>query len=231
MWHFTSFIFLSTLLLKPNLMKNLFLLPFLCVLLIACKNTPQEKPTTIVTENTQKDEQKTTLKKDSITQTIVNEALSALKKKDFQAFARLIHPKEGIRFSPYGYIDTLSDRKYSAENFLLLMSDAKKPALKWGRYDGTGETMKLTAAQYFSQFVYDADFFNAPSNTLNKQVSAGNSVNNIAEIYKNSQFSESHFAGIDKKMAGMDWRTLRLVFKQLDTKWYVVGVVHDQWTS
>jgi len=28
----------------------------------------------------------------------------------------------------------------------------------------------------------------------------------------------------------MDWRSLKLVFKEKDGNWYLVGVVHDEWT-
>jgi hypothetical protein len=28
----------------------------------------------------------------------------------------------------------------------------------------------------------------------------------------------------------MDWRSLRLVFEEQGGSWYLVGIVHDQWT-
>jgi (p)ppGpp synthase/HD superfamily hydrolase len=28
----------------------------------------------------------------------------------------------------------------------------------------------------------------------------------------------------------MDWRSLRLVFEKKDDIWYIVGIIHDQWT-
>jgi len=31
----------------------------------------------------------------------------------------------------------------------------------WGEYDGSGDPIKLTFAQYFDKFVYDHDFANA----------------------------------------------------------------------
>ena len=31
--------------------------------------------------------------------------------------------------------------------------------------------------------------------------------------------------------AAFDWSALRLVFEQVDGRWLLVGVVHDQWTT
>jgi (p)ppGpp synthase/HD superfamily hydrolase len=28
----------------------------------------------------------------------------------------------------------------------------------------------------------------------------------------------------------MDWRSLRLVFEKKNDIWYLVGIIHDQWT-
>jgi hypothetical protein len=41
---------------------------------------------------------------------------------------------------------------------------------------------------------------------------------------------EYHFSGFDKKFEGMDWASLKLVFENSNNEWYLVGIVHDQWT-
>jgi len=41
---------------------------------------------------------------------------------------------------------------------------------------------------------------------------------------------EYHFPGIDPQYGGLDWRSLRLVFQQSGGEWYLVGIIHDQWT-
>ncbi|MBK8311687.1 MAG: hypothetical protein IPL04_13125 [Chitinophagaceae bacterium] len=38
------------------------------------------------------------------------------------------------------------------------------------------------------------------------------------------------FPGSIKKFDGMDWRSIRLVFKIKDGKYFLVGVIHDEWT-
>ena len=88
----------------------------------------------------------------------------------------------------------------------------------------------LTIEEYFKKFIYAADFLNAEKVSINQKNGQGNSINNIVEIYKPCDFVESHFAGFDKSLGGMDWQSLRLVFKKYNDKYYLVGVVHDQWT-
>jgi hypothetical protein len=41
---------------------------------------------------------------------------------------------------------------------------------------------------------------------------------------------EYHFSGFEAQYEGMDWESLRLVFIQEDSTWYLVGIVHDEWT-
>ena len=42
---------------------------------------------------------------------------------------------------------------------------------------------------------------------------------------------EYHFKGMDAQQGGMDWRSLRLVLEAHNGAWYLVGIVHDEWTT
>jgi len=157
-----------------------------------------------------------------------HEVLDALDKKDFSKFAEFIHPEEGVRFSPYGYIDTARDKKFTRKQFLDLAANNK--SIVWGVHDGSGEPINLSLTEYFRRFVYDVKFLEPENLTLNKTIASGNSLNNLTTIYPDAQYVESYFSGFDKKYEGMDWRSLRLVFKKKDDTLYLVGVIHDQWT-
>jgi hypothetical protein len=61
-------------------------------------------------------------------------------------------------------------------------------------------------------------------------MSVGNSINNINTAYPKSDYIENYFSGFNKKYEGMDWRALRLVFQKEGDRYYLVGIVHDQWT-
>ena len=153
--------------------------------------------------------------------------LNLLKTKNYQQLSQYIHPVEGLRFSPYGYIDTLSGLKFTSSGFAALDTSKK---LLWGHYDGSGAPIRLSLNKYFDKFVYDADFINAPQKAANGILGQGNSINNLKEIYPGSYFTEFYFPGADPRYGGMDWKSLRLVFKEAEDKLYLVAIVHDQWT-
>ena len=168
---------------------------------------------------------------DSASMAFAKSILALMKAKDYQALAEHIHPDEGILFAPYGFIDTAGNRRFSKASFLSLVSDPKKTPLNWGSYDGSGLPIDLSWEDYEKKFVYNADFLNAPEISVNTLKSRGNSVNNIDQVFSDHQYTESYFPGFEEKYAGLDWASLRLVFKQKDGKLWLVGIVHDQWTS
>jgi hypothetical protein len=164
--------------------------------------------------------------------TLVNlsrQVLTLFKNKNYRQLASLIHPAWKIRFSPYGHVDTLHDQSLSAEQLLELADNQK--VLRWGDSDGTGEPILLSFSDYVNKFVYDADFLNAKETSVNTVTSRGNTLNNLQDVYLDAAFTEFYFPGFDPKYDGMDWKSLKLVFKQDDkNKYYLVAVVHDQWT-
>jgi hypothetical protein len=168
---------------------------------------------------------------DTSSKAFAKKILGLMRSKDYRAMAEYIHPDEGILFSPYGFIDTAGSRRFSKASFLALISDSSKTPLNWGQYDGSGLPMDLSWQDYAAKFVYNADFLNAPEFSLNQLKSRGNSVNNIDQVFSGHQYTESYFPGFEEKYAGLDWASLRLVFKEKEGRLYLVGVVHDQWTS
>ena len=159
--------------------------------------------------------------------TTVN-VLTLLKNKDMEGLSNFIHPTEGVRFSPYGYVDVDNHQVFSAEEVADLANDTG--FYIWGDYDGSGESIELDFNDYFNEFIFDEDFFNPQIIGNNVTVSEGNTLDNIKEVYPNGHFVEFHFEGIDPQYEGMDWRSLKLVFEAVDGDWYLVGIVHDQWT-
>lgn len=154
--------------------------------------------------------------------------IKSLKEKNYTGLAEFIHPKLGIRFSPYAYIDTTRDQSFSRNKLIALGKSQKK--ITWGFEDATGKPIKLSINNYVKEFVYDVDFLNAEKKGANKFFGGGNSLNNLKEVYPRCNFAEFYFSGFDPKFDGMDWRALRLVFKDYKKKYYLIAIVHDQWT-
>jgi hypothetical protein len=153
--------------------------------------------------------------------------VQALGVKDLEQVAAYVHPEMGVRFSPYTYVETSHQVFMPAELPGLVGSEQIH---LWGSYDGTGDPIELTFDEYFDRFVYSADFANAEAMAVDEELGHSSMINNIADFYPGSAFVEYHFSGFDEAYGGMDWVSLRLVFIQEEGTWYLVGIVHDQWT-
>ena len=156
------------------------------------------------------------------------EVVATLKGKDLGRLADYVHPQLGLRFSPYAAVKE-TDQVFPTEKISGLLADSTVYA--WGGYSGSGEPIALTFTDYVDQFIYDVDFANAPQMALNLRLGVSTTLDNIFEFYQNSMYVEFHFPGFDPQFDGMDWRSLRLVFIQDSGTWYLVGIIHDQWTT
>ena len=156
-----------------------------------------------------------------------SEVLEALSDRDMERLSALIHPVKGVRFSPYAFVSD-SDLVFTSELLAGLLSDPTE--YLWGAYDGTGYPIEMTFEKYYAQFVYDRDYINAEQIGYNKRIGFGNSIDNSLDYYPGANVVEYHFSGFDPDFGGMDWSSLRLVFQQEGSVWYLVGVIHDAWT-
>ncbi len=154
--------------------------------------------------------------------------IEALHDRDLDRLARLVHPTQGIRFSPYAFVHE-ADILVAVEDVPNLFS--KDTVLLWGVYDGSGAPIELTFASYYDQFIYDQDFANAEEIGYDRRIGGeGGMINNISDFYPGGVMVEYHFTGFDPDYGGLDWRSLRLVFMQEGDEWFLVGIVHDEWT-
>jgi hypothetical protein len=153
--------------------------------------------------------------------------INALAEKDMTRLANFVHPEMGVRFSPYGFVREEHKVFMPGELDALIGSEQ---VYTWGAYDGTGDPIDLTFDDYYQEFVYSSDFANPEQMGVNERIGQGNTINNIGEFYPGSSFVEYHFSGFEEQYEGMDWESLRLVFVQEDGSWWLVGIVHDEWT-
>ncbi len=158
---------------------------------------------------------------------VADTVMAALAQKDLKEVANFVHPKMGVRFSPYAFVRE-DHQVFKREALPELM--ASPEIYTWGNFDGSGEPIEMTFSEYYERFVYSADFLHAEVVAVNERIGQGNSIDNIHEFYPGSSFVEYHFSGFDPQYEGMDWQSLRLVFLQEDGIWYLVGIVHDEWT-
>ncbi len=147
--------------------------------------------------------------------------------EDFSGLSGYINSSIGLRVSPYQYVDTTSDILLSDTDVANLPS---YPLTIWGNYDGSGEPINLTGLDYYSKFIYDADFENAPYIGQNTVLSSGNMINNIQTVYPGDSFVEFYYDGFDQTYDGLDWKSITLVMRNISNQWYLVALVHGQWT-
>lgn len=158
------------------------------------------------------------------------ETIEALKEKDLKKLAELIHPKKGVQFSPYSYIHVSSDVQVLGSGLAALWANTS--TTHWGDYDGSGDPIDLTFPNYWAKFVYNEDFAAAPQISYNIILGKGNMINNVFSVYPTTSAItvEYHYPGLDPQYQGMDWTSLRLVYENSGTQWYLVAIVHDQHT-
>jgi len=169
-----------------------------------------------------------TTSNDTLLFELTDQLLLAMEAKDYKKVSSFFHPVHGVRFSPYANIDTLANITLTKESFIEHLK--KQTKMSWGSFNGSGEDIFMTVEQYFNRFVYNANYLKESQKSLNKIIGKGNTLNNIGIIYKDCDFIECYIPGFDKNLDGMDWCSLRLVYKKYQGQYFLAGLVHDQWT-
>ncbi|MDO9534929.1 MAG: hypothetical protein Q7J85_06255 [Bacillota bacterium] len=151
-----------------------------------------------------------------------------LQNQDMGSLSAHVHPAQGVRFSPYGYINLQENLVFSAQDITTLLPGSQ--VYNWGAFDGSGDPIDFTFSDYYDRFIYDKDFADPHMIGNNIVIGTGNTLINLDQAYPNGSFVEFHFTGFDSQYLGMDWKSLRLVFEDVNGSWFLVGIVHDEWT-
>ena len=185
----------------------------------------QENLTTVSdsTKNVKNDS--SVINKEDVIKNLNNEILESLKSKNYAQFSQFIHPKKGITFSMYSYLEP-DDKHFSKADFEKYISTNTK--FTWGEKDGSGDLLVLPIKKYVEEWVFNKDFTKSDY-FLNKFKGSGNSINNIKKSFPNLDFTENYIAGTEE-YGEMDWKSLIFVFEKFDEKYYLVAVVNNSWT-
>ncbi len=151
-------------------------------------------------------------------------AVQCMKDENWKALAALVDPERGVTFTPYSTVMPDVDRTLTASEVEKIGTDAA--VVPWGFLDGSGEPIQMTAKQYMADHVFDVDYTRAPMIGVDRIVMSGNALENLTDVYVGCRFVDYTYPGTD----GTDWSSLRLVFTPGEYDWYLVGVIHSQWT-
>lgn len=144
------------------------------------------------------------------------------------ALAGAVHPEKGVTFTPYSSVEP-HDMCFSAEEVAAFGSDSR--SYFWGYMDGSGASLTMTPQEYFARYVFNVDYTQAPLFAVDRVMSYGNAVENVADAYPDGTFAEFYYDGLDPVNEGFDWCTLKLVFEAWEGRLMLVGVIHGEWTT
>lgn len=156
------------------------------------------------------------------------DVVAALKIKDYKILAAYVDNTLGISFSPYGHMDLETDVHFTKGQLALIADD--ETVYDWGVFDGSGFPIEQSFEEYYTQFIFDHDYTEPQVIGIDTVIGSGNTPFNISSVYPEGHFVEFHFKGFDPEYAGMDWSSLRLVFRYIDDQWRLVHISHGQWT-
>jgi len=157
--------------------------------------------------------------------------VAALKTSQFDALAAAICPGKRLGYSPYARnLSRLSVTSFTPRQVAGFGTSVQ--TFLWGKYDGSGDDIRLTPRAYHAKFVYDVDY----------QTVARERVLSVAELRKNAELAALaraypgtqalvyRYAG-KQELGFKDARELILVFQQRDGPWCLRGIAHSEDTT
>lgn len=151
----------------------------------------------------------------------------ALQEEDYSSVAAMVHPKQGVTFTPYSTVSFETDLTFTADQIRDLNSDAT--VYTWGIEPGQNTLIQETLPHYIQSHVFGGDYTQAPLIAVDKILLSGNALENLTEAYPGCRFVDFSFPSRDPTSQGTDWRSLKLVFEPGETSWLLVGIIHSEW--
>ena len=163
---------------------------------------------------------------------LAKDVIELLKNKDWGAIGHMVHPKQGLTFSPYGHVDTSSAVCLGVGDVIPLWMD--DTVRIWGYYDGSGNPIELAVDEYYSRFIMSHDFTQADDIAVDRIIRS-NTENNLYVFGNGGAYVDFHVRGGEAD-PDHTWASLRLVFGWYEgddnygSDLYLVAIVHDEWT-
>ncbi|SCY95234.1 hypothetical protein [Microvirga guangxiensis] len=158
-------------------------------------------------------------------QALVPKVLEALAKRDFDRLATFVGDN-GLTVSPYVMLDD-SDVRLSRPDLQSCVTD--REVRLWGERDGSGDPIEITCSQYFDEFVWNADYRQPDEVLYNEPRQRGNEINNNHDYAPDGIVVELHIRG-DGDQAAMNWKSLRLIFRDGEKGLSLIAITRDVWT-
>jgi len=162
--------------------------------------------------------------------TLAYTVLEHIRDEDYQALSQVVHPEAGVVFTPYATVNLSTDRRLGADQIAVLNTDTN--IYIWGVYNGSGEPIELTQAEYFKQFIPAENCLKASIIGVDQIVRSGNALENITDELPDVKFVDFHMpASPGTSMEDYDWSSLKLGFEEFEGRLWLIAVVTSKWTA
>ncbi|MTD30644.1 S-layer homology domain-containing protein [Planomicrobium sp. YIM 101495] len=158
--------------------------------------------------------------------TMANEILADLKVENFVDVATYVGTENGLTFCPYsGGCFEDGGVTFAKAELPAFMTDETERL--WGYEDGSGFAIKETPAEYYDDYLLDANY---TSKTRFDRTEQPMTQDWIHMLYPEATIVEFYFPGT-AQYEGMDWQSLNMVFeKTASGDWILVAIINDRWT-
>ena len=162
--------------------------------------------------------------------TLAYTVLEHIRDDDFHALSQVVHPESGVVFTPYTTVNLSTDRRLSADQIAVLNTDTN--IYIWGVYNGSGEPIELTPAEYFMQFVPADSCLKASIIGVDQIVRSGNALENLTDELPGVKFVDFHIpASQGTSLEDYDWSSLKLGFEEYEGRLWLTAIVFSKWTA
>ncbi|MBL4704528.1 MAG: hypothetical protein JKY54_08400 [Flavobacteriales bacterium] len=151
--------------------------------------------------------------------------LERLKEKNWPAVSALTSSDHPLRISPKVHLDS---NTFTVDGKLLSKLEISGEEIVWYINTASGEPMIMNFTDYFNRYIWDKDYSKAHFH-VDEYISRSSLINNLASEFPNCKTVEAFIkTDIKSNPSAIQWRSLNMVFKYMDNKYYLVGLVHDQ---
>jgi len=162
--------------------------------------------------------------------TLAYTVLEHIRDEDFLALSQIVHPESGVVFTPYTTVNLSTDRRLSADQIAALSTDSN--IYIWGVYNGSGEPIELTPAEYFMQFILAENCIKSSIIGVDQIVRSGNALENITDELPDVKFVDFHIpSSQENSQEDYDWCSLKLGFEEFEGRLWLIAIVSSKWTA
>lgn len=158
---------------------------------------------------------------------VIDFAIKALKEKNIEQLKK-VTSKEGIRFSPYNYVD-VDKHIVLKKDDLIQAFNSEINYVRWWE-DGTWDPIIMTFKNYLKRYIYDLDFETLWERNYDQILQRGNTINNIDDIYSGASTVEFFIPGLNPEYWWMDRKSLTLILIQEDNERKIKWITHGERT-